>query len=775
MRTSPQPDKVPPDALLSAGIESPATAQTASRPTVLEGPSPEWVDTREGYADYRIPFGAGLIMCVGRDGWMPRKRTRDLGLFLLDNRVLDRYYVTVNDHTPTFLRHTDGSYSGAFLYNCHSNPDPRSSDLSMVRQMVIEGPALHERLRLQHFGLHDQTVKVEVCVGSRFEDLIGLRGMVRDVHGRQLTRCRRPRRPTIKHGNLRLDHRLDPQSSVAAAKALQSQSILVLSYRGADGCVREVNVLFSSSDGSTPTITTTGATFELNMGPQAVVDLEITFEVSIGDERVSELLGRPCANFEAALASAKSRFDTWRSGQASVTTSNVDVNAMVDRAIEDLYQLRVPTPHGWCLTAGTVLYNVPFGRDLCTTIIQTAAVMPNLARETLDRVIEWQGPLGETLHEIRFGELAKLGPHGQPVYSSVDAGALYLIALARLISLTNDVEYARKHEKAVRKTLQWLDGKVRENGYVSYPFATPDSTNECWQDSKTSMIDEQGEQCGTNRSVVEVQALVFIAWSLWSDLADRLGWTDDAHQSMGQHLKARADALRYRFLVDFWDEQRGFPALLLHGQPPRPAFTRKSNQGYAVLAGLLPDSINRQILDALSGPDFFTGRLVRTMARNQPGYNPYSYHNGSCWAHDNWFIHWAACLMRHPLAHAILHGMIESSRNKSDKRLSELEAGLGVDEWAGPPADDVLTNVPQAWAAGSALGAVINMLGLDVRHEGSEVVLHLRPFLSANVSWMKVEHLQIAGSTVSIELRQTEDGLVVDTHHDGGLRVVVQE
>ena len=44
------------------------------------------------------------------------------------------------------------------------------------------------------------------------------------------------------------------------------------------------------------------------------------------------------------------------------------------------------------------------------------------------------------------------------------------------------------------------------------------------------------------------------------------------------------------------------------------------------------------MVERLLAPDMFSGWGIRTLSAEHPAYNPYSYHNGSVWPHDNGLI-----------------------------------------------------------------------------------------------------------------------------------------
>src|SRR6185437_14847584 len=95
--------------------------------------------------------------------------------------------------------------------------------------------------------------------------------------------------------------------------------------------------------------------------------------------------------------------------------------------------------HGLLPAAGLPWFVALFGRDSLIVSLQTALVHPGFARGTLEVLGSLQASgrddyrdaePGKIMHELRLGELAKLGlvPH-TPYYGSADATPLYLITL----------------------------------------------------------------------------------------------------------------------------------------------------------------------------------------------------------------------------------------------------------------------------------------------------------------------------------------------------------
>jgi glycogen debranching enzyme len=111
----------------------------------------------------------------------------------------------------------------------------------------------------------------------------------------------------------------------------------------------------------------------------------------------------------------------------------------------------------------------------------------------------------------------------------------------------------------------------------------------------------------------------------------------------------------------------------------------------------------------------WSGWGIRTLSSKNPAYNPYSYHLGSVWPHDNGII--AAGFKRYGLAdeaNQVIRGMFDAARRFEAYRLPEIFAGLKRKGLSSdfpalyPPG----ANIPQGWASGSIFHMVQTMLGL---------------------------------------------------------------
>jgi glycogen debranching enzyme len=155
---------------------------------------------------------------------------------------------------------------------------------------------------------------------------------------------------------------------------------------------------------------------------------------------------------------------------------------------------------------------------------------------------------------------------------------------------------------------------------------------------------------------------------------------------------------------------------------------------WAAAPGRLPARRARAIRDALMGPSMFSGWGIRTLAEDEPLYDPLSYHRGSVWPHDTALA--AAGLRRHGFDDDFLtlfDALVDAAALAPGGRLPELFGGHP--RRAGEPfvAYPVACR-PQAWAAGAIPFLLAAGLGLNDRSNRGGVAV-----LPGGVSELRIE------------------------------------
>jgi glycogen debranching enzyme len=142
-------------------------------------------------------------------------------------------------------------------------------------------------------------------------------------------------------------------------------------------------------------------------------------------------------------------------------------------------------------------------------------------------------------------------------------------------------------------------------------------------------------------------------------------------------------------------------------------------------------------------PDaLFSGWGLRTMSKEDGGYNPIEYHNGTVWPHDNSLI--AYGLARYGFreeANRVAEAILESAPYFG-YRLPEVFAGYRREETRFPVVYPTSCS-PQAWAAGTPPLLARAMLGLEPDPEARRLLLD--PALPRGVSRLRLHGVPAFG------------------------------
>ena len=117
-----------------------------------------------------------------------------------------------------------------------------------------------------------------------------------------------------------------------------------------------------------------------------------------------------------------------------------------------------------------------------------------------------------------------------------------------------------------------------------------------------------------------------------ADVYEILGRPADARR-----LRREAKELYERFNDVFWWEAEGTYYLGLDGAK-KPVKSVASNAGHLLQSGIVPPERAGRVVERLLADDMWSGWGVRTLSSEHPAYNPFSYHTGSVWPHDNAMI-----------------------------------------------------------------------------------------------------------------------------------------
>ncbi len=717
---------------------------------------------------------------------------RGLGLYEGDTRRLSRATLRINGRRPLLLQASSGgSYEGTIqltnppLDRRPDEPDERGPEapgledtgpvhrLGIERRRLVTGRAFEERLRITSYAEVAEDLSIEVELAADAADIFEVRGWLRPRRGRQLPVAIRGERVTFRYDGLdgrrvgtHVAFSLEPDESGAVDRPGPDGGgwvRLAWRWRIAPGATRELRWVVWASERRSPG---TGGSPEPAGAADPATRPPTADERGIADS--VDMLFPPVPPVTADEAAAAC--EEWSRGLTRIRTDDALANLVIDRAASDLRLLLDdgPGPGERYLAAGVPWFATLFGRDAIIAALQTLAVQPQLAIDTLEVLARLQAtdddPIrdaepGKILHELRTGEMARTGeiPH-RPYYGTVDATPLWLILLGATYDWTGDRSLVERLWPNALRALEWIDrwGDRNGDGLIDYQRRTPGGlVNQGWKDSSDGIRDRHGRLADTPIALAEVQGYVFDARRRMADLARLRGDTE-----LADRLVAQAGALRQRFEAAFWSEAQGCYAIAVGGDG-RPADAVGSNQGHCLWSGIVAPERAQRVVERLMATDMFTGWGIRTFAARQPGYNPISYHVGTVWPHDVSLI--AAGFRRygqHGAATRLASSMFEAARQFPELRLPELFCGY--DRAVAPaPVPYPVACSPQAWAAGSIFLLIETMLGIHAHADRQELELS-RPSLPDWLRRLTIRNLRVGGLSADLELLRDHDGTSVE-------------
>lgn len=691
--------------------------------------------------------------------------SRGLGLYEGDTRRLSCLILRVNGLRPVLLQASaGGNWHGAIQMtnprierNLQDKVRPEdalaSQKLGIGRGRTLTGRVLEERVRVVNYAEEPVPVEMELELAADAADIFEVRGWTRPERGRQLAVAAQRDRVTFR-------------------------------YAGLDGVMRATHLSFSeAATGVAPVDPEVAGsanagwirlTWQWELAPGE--DRELAWVVWTTERAIPPGGGRdgkaeadrslfppvPRVDDDAVAAS----YHAWSRSLAEVRTDNELFNLALGRSAGDLRLLLNdgPVEGGRYIAAGVPWFTTLFGRDSIITALQSLAIRPRLAVETLEVLAALQATEddpsrdaepGKILHELRTGEMARTGelPH-RPYYGTADATPLWLVLLGATWDWTGDRELVDRLWPNALRALEWIDrwGDRDGDGFVEYERRTEGGLlNQGWKDSHDGIRDREGRFARAPIALAEVQGYVFDAKLRMAALARVRGETE-----LGARLEAEAEALRVRFEEAFWSPEQGFYAMALDGDKRR-ADAIGSNPGQCLWSGIVGPERAARVVERLMAPDMFTGWGIRTYASGQPGYNPIGYHTGTVWPHDVSLI--AAGFKRyghHDQANRLVGRIFEASQHFPDFRLPELFCGFDRDVSPVPVPYPVACS-PQAWAAGSLFMFVETMLGLRPRAHVRELELE-RPELPDWLAKVTISNLRVGGETVDLLFHRWRGG-----------------
>ena len=167
--------------------------------------------------------------------------------------------------------------------------------------------------------------------------------------------------------------------------------------------------------------------------------------------------------------------------------------------------------------------------------------------------------------------------------------------------------------------------------------------------------------------------------------------------------------------------------------------------------------------------DMWSGWGIRTLSSDHVAYNPFSYHTGTVWPHDNAMI--AGGFRRYGYtdqAARVAKGIFDAAERFVANRLPELFAGLPRQRGSFP-VQYLEANVPQAWAAASVFRFVAILCGIHASAGPDKHRLYVDPALPDWLPRVTISNLRAGRGALTLAF---DDGQVDVVSNTSGFEVV---
>ncbi|WP_284011112.1 glycogen debranching N-terminal domain-containing protein [Haloarcula pelagica] len=613
--------------------------------------------------------------------------TRDHdGFYYRDVRHLDDYALSVDEDLES-LEVVDVR-PGERLLHLGTPLETGSRKLHVSRrQFVADG--LFEDLTISNLSGSPVKTSLTLRLGSRFDDLFEVRGMVADLD----------RTIDVDRHETGLTFRYAPSD------AAFSRSVSITLAHVADIAI-DVNSRANRVDA------TIEADLTLAPGESRTVPVAVTVD---GPAPAAQQL-------QVARKTVRDRAEDWTEAKP-IPEHSGSWTSVLRESHENLLELQLPTEHGPILAAGVPWFATAFGRDSIIAAFQSLGVDTGLAKGTCRYLgahqadtydAERDAEPGKILHEIRCGELTarELVPH-RPYYGTVDATPLFVVLVHETWRRTGDDEFLAELWPNVQRALEWLDdhAKRTDGGLLAYGLDSQGSgqlRHQGWKDSGDGIVYPDGSYPSGSLAVAEVQGYEYDAKRRGAELASEMG-----ERQFAATLEKEAERTKQRFDEAFWLSDEEFYAVAVEeGGDAVPSIT--TNPGHCLWSGIVPETRADAVVDRLLAPEMFTGWGIRTLSASHDAYNPQSYHLGSVWPHDNSIVALGmARYGRQDAASQVAEGLLEAAQARGNDRLPELFAGFERSETDVPVTYGEACE-PQAWAAAAPLACLQAIQGTPV-------------------------------------------------------------
>jgi len=601
-------------------------------------------------------FKNGNLMVVTDDrGIIDCEIEKAAGLYLEDTRFISR--MVLKSSLPLKRLHTDFSWDGIEVrYLALSRPEAPHFDIFVTENLRAEGNTLYAELTVRNYSAEDTEVSFEFEISCVFEDMFSVRGENDAYKGLDISRTLSS--STANNFEFESDFEKD----------IVENSLPALSTKIKSGGS-------SSLSG------------KLRLSKE--LKKEVIFKKMLSERPVKDI--SPVKN-----------------------TPLLD-----ERELGDLKTLMIPTIYGDFPGAGLPWYATVFGRDSLIFGLQTVDLFPEIARNILtvhahlqskeeDHKTEAQP--GKIVHETRLNELSLSGKLPfERYYGTIDATLLFIMLAHRYYVQTDDSNFVKSIEKNIMAAAKWIDESADpdNDGYIEFAPSGSGLVNQGWKDSGDSVSFADGRLAEPPLALVEVQGYLYGAFKCLEKLMVLFD-----KREMASLYAFKAATLKINFNRDFWLEGESYFATALD-KDKNPVDSITSNPGHCLMTGIVDENKAKALVEQLFSEEMYTGWGIRTLSSKMKRYNPFSYHNGSVWPHDNSLV--LLGLINYGFsekAKRLALDLLKAKERHNDNRLPELFSGLSVVETCGKLIEYPASCSPQLWSIGT-LFVISSVLASD--------------------------------------------------------------
>ena len=592
----------------------------------------------------KILKNGNLMAVTDERGIIDCESEKAAGLYLEDTRFISRMILKASIYLKRL--HVDFSWDRTEVrYLGRSRPDVSNFDIFLSETLRVEGNTLYAELTVRNYSLEEVQLTFDYEISCAFEDIFTIRG------------------------------ENDAYSGLETSTTVPASSLNSLEYESD----YEKDVI----ENSLPSLS-----IRLRPGESATASGKLRLSKAVKKEEIFKdmLSERPVGNLQL----------------------NRYVNQIGEREIGDLKMLMIPTVYGDFPGAGLPWYATVFGRDSLIFGLQTVDLLPEITRNILkihsllqscEEEIHSEAQPGKIVHETRLNELSLSGrlPF-ERYYGTIDATLLFIMLSHRYYRQTGDLDFIKSIEKNIMAAAKWIDeyADPDNDGYVEFAPYGGGLVNQGWKDSADSVNFADGRLAQPPLALVEVQGYLYEAFKCLEKLVALFD-----KQEMASLCASRAAALKINFNRDFWLENESYFATALD-KNKTPVDSITSNPGHCLMTGIVDEDKAAALAERLFSEDMYTGWGIRTLSSKMKRYNPFSYHNGSVWPHDNSLI--MLGLTNYGFfekAKRLASDLLKAKEKYRDNRLPELFSGLSILETSGKLIEYPASCSPQLWSIGT--------------------------------------------------------------------------